>query len=110
MTDMSTRSYTKTRFSAYDAALLLSAHRSGIMRLGHDYPPAEFRNNVIAFAKPLKGAKLIVYPAHLMASPTPTRTRSTRICWRSSNRETERATRAMKTISSKLADKGALNR
>ena len=44
-------SYTKTRFSATDAALLLVDHQSGIMQLVHDYSPAEFRNNVIALAK-----------------------------------------------------------
>ena len=48
---MSTNSYTKTRFSANDAALALIDHRSGIMQLVHDYSPAEFRNNVMALAK-----------------------------------------------------------
>ena len=48
---MSTNSYTKTRFSANDAALVLIDHQSGIMQLVHDYSPAEFRNNVIALAK-----------------------------------------------------------
>jgi nicotinamidase-related amidase len=48
---MSTNSYTKTRFSANDAALVLIDHQAGIMQLVHDYSPAEFRNNVIALAK-----------------------------------------------------------
>jgi nicotinamidase-related amidase len=48
---MSTKSYTKTRFSADDAALVLIDHQSGIMQLVHDYPPAEFRNNVMGLAK-----------------------------------------------------------
>ena len=48
---MSTKSYTKTRFSADDAALVLIDHQSGIMQLVHDYSPAEFRNNVMALAK-----------------------------------------------------------
>src|ERR1700737_3793705 len=48
---MSTKSYTKTRFSANDSALVLIDHQSGIMQLVHDYSPAEFRNNVIALAK-----------------------------------------------------------
>jgi len=48
---MSTKSYTKTRFSANDAALVLIDHQSGIMQLVHDYSPAEFRNNVMALAK-----------------------------------------------------------
>jgi nicotinamidase-related amidase len=48
---MSTKSYTKTRFSPNDSALVLIDHQSGIMQLVHDYPPAEFRNNVIALAK-----------------------------------------------------------
>ena len=50
---MSTESYTTTRFSADDAALVLIDHQSGIMQLQlvHDYSPAEFRNNVMALAK-----------------------------------------------------------
>jgi nicotinamidase-related amidase len=48
---MSAKSYTKTRFSANDAALVLIDHQSGIMQFVHDYSPAEFRNNVIALAK-----------------------------------------------------------
>ena len=48
---MSTKSYTQTRFSADDAALVLIDHQSGIMQLVHDYSPAEFRNNVIGLAK-----------------------------------------------------------
>src|SRR5213594_3361268 len=50
-TAMSTKSYTKTRFSANDAALVLIDHQSGVMQLVHDYSPAEFRNNVIGLAK-----------------------------------------------------------
>jgi hypothetical protein len=50
-TAMNTKSYTKTRFSANDAALILIDHQSGIMQMVHDYSPAEFRNNVIALAK-----------------------------------------------------------
>src|SRR2546427_3975044 len=57
-TAMSTNSYTKTRFSANDAALVLIDHQSGIMQLVHDYSPAEFRNNVIALAKLGKVFKL----------------------------------------------------
>ena len=48
---MNAKSYTKTRFSANDAALALIDHQSGIMQLVHDYSPAEFRNNVMALAK-----------------------------------------------------------
>jgi nicotinamidase-related amidase len=48
---MTTKSSTKTRFSADDAALVLIDHQSGIMQLVHDYSPAEFRNNVTALAK-----------------------------------------------------------
>ena len=48
---MNTKSYTKTRFSANDAALVLIDHQSGVMQLVHDYSPAEFRNNVIGLAK-----------------------------------------------------------
>src|SRR5262249_50450559 len=55
---MSTKSYTKTRFSANDAALVLIDHQSGIMHLVHDYSPAEFRNNVIGLAKLGKVFKL----------------------------------------------------
>jgi len=51
MTNINTKSYTKTRFSANDAALVLIDHQSGVMQLVHDYSPAEFRNNVIALAK-----------------------------------------------------------
>jgi nicotinamidase-related amidase len=47
----STNSYTKTRFSANDAALVMIDHQSGIMQLVHDYSPAEVHNNVIALAK-----------------------------------------------------------
>jgi hypothetical protein len=36
---MSTNSYTKTRFSANDAALVLIDQQSGIMQLVHDYSP-----------------------------------------------------------------------
>jgi len=50
-TAMGTKSYTKTRFSANEAALVLIDHQSGIMQLVHDYSPAEFRNNVIGLAK-----------------------------------------------------------
>jgi hypothetical protein len=50
-TTMSTNRYTKTRFSADDAALVLIDHQSGIMRLVHDYSPAELHNNVIGLAK-----------------------------------------------------------
>jgi nicotinamidase-related amidase len=55
---MSTKSYTKTRFSPDDAALVLVDHQSGIMQLVHDYSPAEFRNNVIGLAKLGKVFKL----------------------------------------------------
>ncbi|HWC15976.1 MAG TPA: isochorismatase family protein [Terriglobales bacterium] len=55
---MSTKSYTQTRFSANDAALLLIDHQSGILQLVHDYSPAEFRNNVIGLAKLGKVFKL----------------------------------------------------
>lgn len=44
-------SYTKTRFSKEDSALLMIDHQSGIMQLVHDYSPAEFRSNVLALAK-----------------------------------------------------------
>src|SRR2546430_4883876 len=57
-TAMSTNSYTKTRFSANDAALVLIDHQSGIMQPVHDYSPAEFRNNVIGLAKLGKVFKL----------------------------------------------------
>jgi nicotinamidase-related amidase len=55
---MSTESYTTTRFSADDTALVLIDHQSGIMQLVHDYSPAEFRNNVMALAKLGKAFKL----------------------------------------------------
>ena len=55
---MSTKSYTKTRFSANDAALVLIDHQSGIMQLVHDYSPAEFHNNVLGLAKLGKVFKL----------------------------------------------------
>jgi nicotinamidase-related amidase len=55
---MSTNGYTKTRFSANDAALVLIDHQSGVMQLVHDYSPAEFRNNVIGLAKLGKVFKL----------------------------------------------------
>lgn len=48
---MSTKSYTKTRFSANDAALVLIDHQSRTIQLVHDYSPVEFRNNVIVLAK-----------------------------------------------------------
>src|SRR5262245_2235036 len=48
---MSTKSYTKTQFSANDAALVLTDHQSGIMQLVHDYSPAAFRNDVIRLAE-----------------------------------------------------------
>ena len=48
---MTTKSYTKARFSPNDSALALIDHQSGIMQLVHDYSTAEFRNNVIALAK-----------------------------------------------------------
>ena len=50
-TATSTKCYTKTRFSANDAALVLIDHQAGIMQLVHDYSPADFRNNVMALAK-----------------------------------------------------------
>jgi nicotinamidase-related amidase len=53
-TAMSAKSYTKTRFSANDAALVMIDHQSGIMQLVHDYSPVEFRNNVIGLAKLVK--------------------------------------------------------
>ena len=62
---MSTKSYTQSRFSGNDAALVLIDHQSGIMQLVHDYSPAEFRNNVIALAKLGKAFKL---PAVLTTS------------------------------------------
>ena len=55
---MSTKSYTKTRFSADDAALVLMDHQSGILQLVHDYSPAEYRNNVLGLAKLGKAFKL----------------------------------------------------
>jgi nicotinamidase-related amidase len=48
---MSTKNYTKTRFSASDAALVLIDQQSGVMQLVDDYSPAELRNNVIGLAK-----------------------------------------------------------
>src|ERR1700726_5342534 len=55
---MSTKNYTKTRFSASDAALVLIDQQSGAMQLVHGYSPAEFRNNVIGLAKLGKVFKL----------------------------------------------------
>jgi nicotinamidase-related amidase len=55
---MSTKSYTKTRFSASDAALVMIDHQSGVMQLVHDYSPAELRNNVVGLAKLGKVFKL----------------------------------------------------
>jgi nicotinamidase-related amidase len=48
---MSTKNYTKIRFSASDAALVLIDQQSGVMQLVHDYSPAELRNNVVGLAK-----------------------------------------------------------
>jgi nicotinamidase-related amidase len=48
---MTTKSYTNTRFSANDAALVLIDHQSGILQLVHDYSPAEYHNNVLGLAK-----------------------------------------------------------
>src|ERR1700675_2605151 len=55
---MSTKNYTKTRFSASDAALVLIDQQSGVMQLVHDYLPAEVRNKVIVLAKLGKVFKL----------------------------------------------------
>src|ERR1700721_2228995 len=55
---MSTKNYTKIRFSASDAALVLIDQQSGVMQLVHDYSPAELRNNVIGLAKLGKVFKL----------------------------------------------------
>jgi nicotinamidase-related amidase len=55
---MSTKNYTKTRFSASDAALVMIDHQSGVMQLVHDYSPAELCNNVIGLAKLGKVFKL----------------------------------------------------
>jgi nicotinamidase-related amidase len=55
---MSTKNYTKTRFSASDAALVLIDQQSGVMQLVHDYSPAELRNNVIGLSKLGKVFKL----------------------------------------------------
>jgi nicotinamidase-related amidase len=55
---MNTKSYTETRFSADDSALILIDHQSGILQLVHDYSPAEFRNNVVGLAKLGKAFKL----------------------------------------------------
>src|SRR6202140_5424970 len=57
-TTMSTKNYTKTRFSASDSALVMADHQSGVMQLVHDYSPAELRNNVIGLAKLGKVFKL----------------------------------------------------
>jgi nicotinamidase-related amidase len=46
-----TSSYTETRFSKEDSALLLIDHQAGIMQLNRDYTPTDFRNNAIALAK-----------------------------------------------------------
>jgi len=62
---MSAKSYTETRFSADDSALILIDHQSGILQLVHDYSPAELRNNVIGLAKLGKVLKL---PAVLTTS------------------------------------------
>lgn len=48
---MNTKNYTKIRFSASDAALVLIDPQSGVMQLVHDYSPAELRNNVVGLAK-----------------------------------------------------------
>jgi nicotinamidase-related amidase len=55
---MSTKSYTKSRFSVNDAALVLIDHQSGILQLVHDYSPAEYRNNLLGLAKLGKAFKL----------------------------------------------------
>jgi nicotinamidase-related amidase len=57
-TATSRKSYTKSRFSADDAALILIDHQAGILQLVHDYSPAEFRNNVIGLSKLAKVFKL----------------------------------------------------
>lgn len=43
--------YSKDRFNADDAVLILIDHQSGIMQLVHDYIQTEFRSNIIALAK-----------------------------------------------------------
>ncbi|TPM22516.1 isochorismatase family protein [Mesorhizobium sp. B2-3-5] len=55
---MTTNSYTKSRFTKDNAALLLIDHQSGILQLVHDYSPAEYRNNVLGLAKLGKAFKL----------------------------------------------------
>lgn len=40
--------FSKQRLSPEDSALILIDHQSAIMQLVHHYPPAEFRNNVLA--------------------------------------------------------------
>jgi nicotinamidase-related amidase len=57
-TAMRTKNYTKERFSANDAALVLIDHQSEIMQPVRDYSPAEFPNNVIGLAKLGKVFKL----------------------------------------------------
>lgn len=44
-------SYTATRFSKDDTALLMIDHQSGIMQLNRDYSATDFRNAAIALAK-----------------------------------------------------------
>ncbi len=45
---MSTNSYTKTRFSANDAALVMIDHQSGIMQLVH---VVRFRPPIVSFGR-----------------------------------------------------------
>ena len=42
--------YKYTRIDKENAALLFIDHQSGLLSLVHDYPPIEFRNNVLALA------------------------------------------------------------
>ena len=42
--------YKYTRIDKENAALLFIDHQSGLLSLVHDYPPTEFRNNVLALA------------------------------------------------------------
>jgi nicotinamidase-related amidase len=46
-----TNNFAANRLNPDDTALVLIDHQSGLMQMANDFPPAEFRNNVLALAK-----------------------------------------------------------
>ena len=87
---MSTKNYTKIRFSASDAALVLIDQQSGVMQLVHDYSPAELRNNVVGLAK----------LGRVFTLPTVVTSRSG--LWEHSHERDNKASHASTTVSKRL--------